>query len=173
MYKLSTAPWRFATVLLAVLVPWRIHAQPAVSAPDWRHIGNLVLDEALAGAASGPCKRVWYGAGGMLYVRSASGRVYQTADLESWQASTAQVPPARTNVAVGTLPEPGAQTRALPGDGSRVYAFGEYVYRSEDGGAHWENATFHRGTSLGETRIGATSLIGGTVADLAIDPGNG
>jgi len=162
MYKLSTAPWRFAPVLLAVLAPWRIHAQPAVPSPDWRHIGNFVLDEALAGVASGPCTRVWYGPGGVLYVQTSSGRLYQTADLESWQASTAQMPPARTNVAVGTLPEPGAQTRALPGDGSRVYAFGEYVYRSEDGGAHWENATFHRGTSL----------IGGTVADLAIAPGN-
>jgi uncharacterized protein (TIGR03437 family) len=165
MYKLSTAPWRFATVLLAVLAPWRVQAQPAAATgltPDWRHIGNLVLDESLAGAASGPCKRVWYGPGGMLYVQTASGRVYQTADLESWQASNAQVPPAATNAAVGTLPEPGAQTRAINGSGSRVYAFGEYVYRSEDGGAHWENATFHRGTSL----------IGSGVADLAIAPGN-
>ena len=168
MYKLSTAPWRFATVLLVILAPWRVQAQPATVGaaagliPDWRRIGNLVLDEALAGAASGPCKRVWYGPGGMLYVQAASGRVYQTADLESWQASNAQVPPAATNAAVGILPEPGAQTRALTGSGSRVYAFGEYVYRSEDGGAHWENATFYRGTSL----------IGGGVADLAIAPGN-
>jgi len=43
-----------------------------------------------------------------------------------------------------------------------VYAFGQYVYRSEDAGAHWENATVFRGTSL----------IGGGVADLAIAPGN-
>ena len=98
----------------------------------------------------------------MLFVQTGSGRVYQTADLESWQTSGALVPPAATNAAVGILPEPGAQARALAGDGSRVYAFGEYVYRSEDGGTHWENATFYRGTSL----------IGGGIADLAIAPGN-
>ena len=130
-------------------------------------IGNLVVDEALAGAASGPCKRVWYGAGGTLYVQTGSGRVYQTADLESWQASGAQAPPAGNNVAVRILPEPGAQTRAFPGDGSRVYAFGDFVYRSEDGGAHWENVTVYRGASLD-----ATSMIGGAVSDLAIAPGN-
>ena len=166
MYKLSTAPWRLATVLLVILAPWRALAQPApllaAVTPDWRHIGNLVVDEALAGAASGPCKRVWYGPGGILYVQTGSGRVYQTADLESWTASNALAPPAGANTAVGTLPEAGAQTRAFPGDASRVYAFGEYVYRSEDGGAHWENATVYRGTSL----------IGGGVADLAIAPGN-
>lgn len=172
MYKLSTAPWRLATVLLAVLAPWLAHAQPAPPAmgaglvPDWRHIGNFVLDGALAGAASGPCKRVWYGPGGIIYVQTGDvkngSRVYQTADLESWQASSAPVPPAGPNAAVGSLPEAGVQTRALPGDGRRVYAFGEYVYRSEDGGAHWENTTIYRGTSL----------IGGGVADLAIAPGN-
>jgi hypothetical protein len=48
-----------------------------------------------------------------------------------------------------------------------VYAFGAYVYRSEDGGIHWENATVYRGTSLG-----ATSMIGGSVFDLAIAPDN-
>ncbi len=159
MYKLSTAPWRFATVLVVILAPWEVLAQ---TAPDWRHIGNFVLDQGLAGPASGPCKRVWYGPGGMLLVQNASGRVYQTADLESWQASNVPVPPAGVNAMVVTLPEPGAQTRALAGDASRVYAFGESVYRSEDGGAHWENATVYRGTSL----------IGGGVADLAIAPGN-
>ena len=171
MYKLSTAPWRLATVLFVSLASQRAYAQTAppvtVLTPDWRHIGNFVVDEELAGAASGPCKRVWYGPGGVLYVQTASGRVYRTADLESWQASNAQVPPAGINAAVRILPEPGAQTRAFPGDSSRVYAFGEYVYRSEDGGAHWENATIYRGDSPG-----ATSLIGGAVADLAIAPGN-
>jgi uncharacterized protein (TIGR03437 family) len=109
----------------------------------------------------------------LLYVQTASGRVYQTADLESWQASGAKVPPAGTNAVVGILPEPGAQTRALPGDGNRIYAFGADVYRSEDGGAHWENATSYRAASLDESRLGGTSLIGGRVADLAIAPGNG
>ena len=165
MYKLSTAPWRFATVLVLLLEPWPAHAQsgPALGlAPDWRHIGNLVLDEPLAGTASGPCKRVWYGAGRTLYVETASGRVYQTADLENWQPSNASVPSSASNAVAASLPEPGAQTRALTEDTIRVYAFGEYVYRSEDGGAHWENTTVYRGSSM----------IGGGVADLVIAPGN-
>ena len=176
MYKLSTAPWRLATVLLVLLGPWRVGAQPAIGLaplpPDWRHIGNFVLDQALAGAASGPCKRVWYGPGGMLLVQTGSGRVYQTSDLESWQTSNALVPPVGANAIVGTLPEPGAQTRVLAGDNSRVYAFGEYVYRSEDGGKHWENATVYRGASVEGTPLSAPSLIGGAVADLAIAPSN-
>jgi uncharacterized protein (TIGR03437 family) len=178
MYKLSTAAWRLATVLLVILAPWRAGAQPASPVagpgltPDWRRIGNLVLDQALAGVASGPCKRVWFGPGGVLYVQTGSGRVYQTADLESWQASNALVPPAGNNALAGILPEAGAQTRAFPGDGSRLYAFGEYVYRSEDGGVHWENTTFYRGALPGGTSLGGTSLIGGAVSDLAIAPGN-
>ncbi len=168
MYKFSTAPWHLATVLVVTLAAGSADAQPQVPAAtagftaDWHHIGDYVLDEALAGAASGPCKRVWYGPSGMLYVQTGSGRVYRTADLENWQASSARVPFASANAAVGTLPEPGAQTRALPGDASRVYAIGEYVYRSEDGGLHWENTTVYRGASM----------IGGRVADLAIAPGN-
>jgi uncharacterized protein (TIGR03437 family) len=168
MYKLSTGPWRLATVLVVALAPRLAHAQAAPSpasaglTPDWRHIGSLVIDQGLAGAASGPCERVWYGPGGVLYVQTGSGRVYQTADLESWQTSSVKVPPAGINVVVESVPEPGVQTRAFPGAGGRVYAFGEYVYRSEDGGAHWENTTIYRGTSL----------IGGGVADLAIAPGN-
>lgn len=167
MYKLSTAPWRFATVLLIVVVPWLARAQvspptPAAGPnPDWRHIGSLVVDEALAGAASGPCKRVWYGPGGILYVQVDSGRVYHTADMEAWKVSDAYAPPAEKNAAVGSLPEAGAQTRALSADPSRVYAFGDNIYRSEDGGSHWENTTVLRGTSLI-----------GSVADLVIAPGN-
>ena len=156
MYKLSTAQWRLATVLATTLV-----AGPA-AAQNWTHIGNFVLDRGLAGAASGPVKRVWYGPGGALYAQTRVGRMYQTVDLENWQPSGASVHSVATNARVRTLPETGAQTRALPGDNGKVYAFGENVYRSEDGGAHWENVTVYRGASI----IGA-------VADLAIAPGNG
>ena len=73
MYKLSTGQWRFATVLLAAMAGARIHAQAVPSAVpnavpnvDWRRIGNSVVDEALAGLASGPVSRIWYGPGGVL-----------------------------------------------------------------------------------------------------------
>jgi len=98
----------------------------------------------------------------MLYAQTRAGRVYQTADLESWQESGVAVAPAGASAVVRTLPEAGARARALDGEIGRVYAFGDFVYRSEDGGAHWENLTGFRGASI----------IGGSLADLAIAPGN-
>jgi uncharacterized protein (TIGR03437 family) len=63
---------------------------------------------------------------------------------------------------VPRLPEEGAQTRAAAGDPGRIYAFGSFVYRSDDGGAHWENVSGFRGASL----------IGIALRDLVIAPGN-
>jgi uncharacterized protein (TIGR03437 family) len=88
--------------------------------------------------------------------------VYQTADLENWQASAAAPPPPAANVVVPRLPEEGAKTRAVVGDPTRIYAFGSFVYRSDDGGAHWENVSGFRGASL----------IGIGLTDLVIAPGN-
>ncbi len=148
-------------------LPWRPPSRPRQrrrpTDPDWRHIGNLVLDEALAGAASGPCKRVWYGPGGMLFVQTGSGRVYQTADLESWQASNAQAPPAGINAAVGKSAGAGSadpRIRRRRRAGCMRSANTSIAQRMAE--SHWENATVYRGTSL----------IGGGVADLAIAPGN-
>ena len=164
MYKLSTAQWRLATVLLSTFVAGRAVGQ-AVPAPaattDWRHIGNFTVELGLAGPASGPVLRVWYGTGGTLFAQTETGRIYQTSDLENWQRTTTAAPPTVGNAKAQTLPEAGAQTRALAGDNNRVYAFGNFVYRSEDGGAHWENMTAYRGASLI-----------GSVVDLAIAPGN-
>ena len=165
MYKLSTAQWRLATVLLSTFVAGRAAGQavpPPAPLADWRHIGNFTVELGLAGPASGPAQRVWFGTGGMLLAQTAPGRVYQTADLENWQQTGAVAPPAVVNVKAQSLPEAGAQTRALTGDNGRVYAFGNFVYRSDDGGAHWENMTLYRGASL----------VGGGLVDLAISPGN-
>lgn len=163
MYKMSTAQWRLATVLVSTLGAGFAAAQGVAGVGvDWRHIGNSVLDRGLAGPASGPVKRVWYGAAGALNAQTRAGLVYQTADFENWKASAASVPPLGMNASARTLPEPGAQTRALPGENARVYAFGGNLYRSDDGGAHWENVTAYRGSSI----------IGGGIADLTIAPGN-
>ncbi|MDP9115479.1 MAG: hypothetical protein M3O20_17605, partial [Acidobacteriota bacterium] len=138
-------------------------APAPVPAPlaDWRHIGNFTVELGLAGAASGPVLRVWYGSGGTLFAQTEAGRVFQTPDLENWQRDTTAAPPAVGNAKTQTVPEAGAQTRAPAGDNNRMYAFGNFVYRSEDGGAHWENMTAFRGASLI-----------GSVVDLAIAPGN-
>ncbi len=164
MYKLSTAQWRLATVLLSTFVAGRALGQalpPAALTADWRHIGNFTVELGLAGPASGPVRRVWYGTGGALFAQTEPGRVYQTTDLENWQRTTAAAPPAIVNSKAQSLPEAGALTRALAGNDGRVYAFGNFVYRSDDGGAHWENMTAYRGVSLV-----------GSVVDLVIAPGN-
>jgi uncharacterized protein (TIGR03437 family) len=117
----------------------------------------------LAGLASGPVERVWYTEAGSLRIRTALQKVYETSDFEHWEAAPAgaAAPPAASGFAA-TLPEPDAHLRnpALPSP--RVYAFGEFVYRSDDSGWHWENTTAYRGVSI----------IGEDVADLAVSPAN-
>src|SRR5579862_1169300 len=113
-----------ATVLLAL----GLNAQ---NLPDWTHIGNSVVDEMLAGPASGPVSRVWYSAdGSTLVVLTPSGRVYQTSDFENWSPFTAMSIP--TPVASGvpaSLPENGAQVRTRTAQVTRFYAFASFVYR--------------------------------------------
>jgi len=146
-----------ATVLLAIA----LHAQ---APPDWRRIGNSVVDEMLAGPASGPVDRVWYSPdGSTLFLLTASGRAYQTSDFENWQPLAVTTPPAPVLAAVPlTLPENGAQPRTRPTQVSRFYAFADFVYRSDDGGSSWNNLTGFR----------SRSMIGPAMRDLAVSPAN-
>ncbi|MGH9592287.1 MAG: hypothetical protein ACRD5L_04295, partial [Bryobacteraceae bacterium] len=90
-----------------------------------------------------------------------AGKIFETNDFETWQGAPpdTSVPPVPVTQA-SHPPEAGAQVRQS--SGSRLYAFGIYVYRSDDTGAHWSNLTaFH-----------SRSLIGGPLFDLAISPVN-
>src|SRR5579863_1995015 len=97
-----------ATVLSAVGVLAQ-SAAPSVPAPcgaspsagvaatgspsgDWRRVGNSSIDLSLAALAAGPVDRVWYSASGSLLIHTASGRVFETSDSETWHRSAAQVP---------------------------------------------------------------------------------
>jgi len=161
MCKRATVPILIATVLLAGLGQAQA---PPPSSPNWRHIGNWVVERSLAGPASGPVARVWYSQdGATLFLQAGSGRLYQTADLENWRQSTVAPPPMPDNALVPRLPEQGAQARMQPGQRARVYAFGKFVYRSDDGGSSWENLTVYH----------SASIVGGGLRDLAIAPGNG
>ena len=161
MCNRATVPILIATVLLAGLGQAQA---PPPSSPNWRHIGNWVVEKSLAGPASGPVARVWYSQdGATLFLQTSSGRFYQTADLENWRPSTAAPPPMPANALVPQLPEAGANTRMQPGQRARVYAFGNFVYRSDDGGSSWENLTVYH----------SASIVGAGLRDLAIAPGNG
>ena len=142
-------------------------AQPASQPiPDWYHVGNALVDLSLAGLATGPVERVWYSAdGGTLYAAASSGstakKTFETSDFEKWSASQAAAPAIADLSADATnLPEFGARLKGFNGQRSTMYAFGAYVYQSQNGGASWDNVTGFQGRSI----------IGDGVRDLAVSP---
>lgn len=133
----------------------------AQAAPDWYHVGNSLEDLSLAGLATGPVDRVWYSADGATLYASASGKTFETNDFDRWVASQAEAPPAVDLSTEGTaLPEPGARLKGFNGQRSTIYAFGAFVYQSQNGGSSWDNLTAYQGRSI----------IGDGVRDLAVSP---
>jgi len=122
--------------------------------PDasWHRVGTTTVAEGLAGPATGAVTNVWY-RGGSLLARTASGRVFESADLSHWRLNTAGIPPAFDSMAsdarasAATLPETGARVVVA---GDRLYASGvNYLYSSRDGGTTWVNLTAANLTSSG------------------------
>jgi uncharacterized protein (TIGR03437 family) len=119
------------------------------TAPAWRKVGGAAIDLSLASPATGPVDRVWFSPGGVLFARTASGRIFRTADFELWAPAPPDTEvPATAGAAVVRLPEPGAQTLAAPGDGGAVFGLGRQVSRSQDGGRTWANLTGYHGRSV-------------------------
>ena len=138
-------------------------AATAQTAPDWRKVGGASVGLALAAPATGPVDRVWFsGDGSVLYARTSSGRVFQTADFETWsQNANAPEPLLAAPAAAARLPEQGARVVAAAGL-TRAYALGHQVYRSDDGGRSWINLTAYR----------SEAVIGFGQHDLAVSPAN-
>src|SRR5439155_4899759 len=90
--------------------------------PSWRRIGGAAIDLALASPASGPVSRVWFSPdGGRLYALTASGRLFESADLEKWSvAANPSQPPNVGSTAAVRLPATGA--RLYPQNSGRVFA---------------------------------------------------
>lgn len=154
-------PWAriifVATFGLALATP--AEAQTG-RASDWRHVGNTAVELGLAGLASGPVERVWY-AQNSLRIRTGIGKLFETDDFSAWRPldGSALIPPVPQDSA-RTLPEDGARVRIAARDPLRMYAFGRFVHRSDDGGRHWENVTGYKGISI----------IGDSLKDLAVAP---
>jgi uncharacterized protein (TIGR03437 family) len=138
-----------ATVLSILPAALGQAPQPA---PEWFHIGNSLLNLSLADLATGPVKRVWYSAdGGTLYANTALGKTFETSDFDTWKVSTAVPASPQAVAAAGIrLPEPGAQVRGQ-------YAFGRFVYRSQNLGASWDNLTALRSRSIIGTPLDAVA----------------
>lgn len=150
----------FGAILFIALAAPAIAQAPV--RPQWRHIGNSGIDLSLASPASGPVDRVWFSAdGSRLFARTGSGRVFETADFEKWQPSTATPPDSADPAATPRFPPAGSvkiRTNAL--NPARLYAFGAQVFRSDDGGSSWSNVTAYRNRSI----------IAGGMRDLAVSP---
>jgi uncharacterized protein (TIGR03437 family) len=158
MYKSATVRVIAATLCTALY----LHAQnPGPQTSSWRQIGNALIDRSLAGLATGPVDRVWYSAdGSQLLIRTASGSVFATSDFETWQPSSAAASAPVTRSGAPSLPEAGAVTRSARANSARLYAFGKFVYKSDDDGASWDNLTAFRNASI----------IGSGLRDLAVSP---
>jgi uncharacterized protein (TIGR03437 family) len=118
----------------------------------------------LAGLATGPVERVWYAPdGSRLFIRTALGQVWETADFETWKAAEQAAAEPVARFTPSRLPENGARVRTPPGQAfGNIYAFGKFAWRSSDSGASWDNLTGYRDTSL----------LGVGLADLAVSPRN-
>src|SRR5262245_21547654 len=105
--------------------------------------------------------RVWYSVNGdRLFARTSGGQTYETKDFESWKPASlplAALAPVFEARAFRTR-ETGAIVRLA--DARRYYAAGRFVWRSEDGGRSWANATGYKNSSI----------LGEGHSDVAISP---
>ena len=128
---------------------------------NWRRLGRPSLNTNLAGPATGPLAAVWYSPdGGTLFAETSSGRVYQTADFETWSSSDATPPEAAQPVLPARRPEPQADVVAVSGDTRRYWSLGRSLLSSDDGGLTWTNLS-----GPGE------GVIGSGQHDIAVRPG--
>src|SRR4051794_13545466 len=130
---------------------------------NWRKVDSSAVDLLLASPATGPVQKVWFSRdGGVLYARTRTGKVFETADYEIWQPSDGAVEPAPLMPAppVSRIPEPGS--RVVGGSFGRIYALGRQLFRSEDGGRTWENLSAFK----------TDSVIGFVQNSVAISPSN-
>lgn len=127
---------------------------------DWQRVGSTVMDLSLASPAGGPVDRVWYSAdGSRFFARTQVGRVWQTADFESWQPANGVEVPERSSPLTGPG---GAFAISHPLRATRAFAVGQFAYRSDDGGLNWANLT----------NAGGHSILGDRLVDAAISPRN-
>ena len=139
------------------------HALAQTTGLDWRHIGNTAIDLAFPSVATGPVDRVWYSSdGSTLYVRTLSGRIFQTTTFEQWRRvlDSKVVPPNRENPQTPSVPEPKLKVTAQVAGSGRLYGVGRDAYRSDDSGLSWSNLTAYKGLSI----------LGGELSDVAASP---
>jgi uncharacterized protein (TIGR03437 family) len=95
-----------------------------------------------------------------LFAQLGSGTIVVTDDFENWTAAGNVDIPAPAPVSPVRLPEARSAVAEVPLQRSRLYAAGQYAYRSDDGGSSWTNLT----------AIRAQSILGERLLDVAVSP---
>ncbi len=115
---------------------------------DWRKVGGSAVELSLAAPATGPVETVWFsGNGSTLFAKTRSGIVFQTTDFETWvPAQDAAPAPSPVSATAARLPESGA--RVIAGNRFHIYALGNQLFRSDDGGHTWANLTAFKSESV-------------------------
>ena len=139
----------WAAALLLVLTGAAAFAQIR---PDWRRVGSSSVELSLASAATGPVGQVWFSPEGtQLFAQTKSGQTFVTSDFETWSPAAGAIPPPEGGLQPAEparLPEPGALAVAVAPDRGRIYALGQQLSRSDDGGRSWTNLTLYRSASV-------------------------
>jgi uncharacterized protein (TIGR03437 family) len=134
-----------------------------VPALEWRRVGPTNLELGLASPAGGPVDRVWFSAdGARLFARLGSGGIFVTDDFENWVTAVDVEVPTPPPALPVRLPEPKSRVAEVALQRSRMYAAGQYAYRSDDGGSSWTNLTAVR----------AQSILGERLLDVTVSPRN-
>jgi uncharacterized protein (TIGR03437 family) len=123
------------------------------------------VEQRLSAPATGPVERVWFSQqGGVLFARTRSGKIFQTADFATWTSAANAVEPPQSVplVSPARLPEPGLRMVTAAADPGRIYGLGRQLFSSDDGGQSWADLTAFR----------STSVVGGGMHDLAVAPGD-
>uniref|UniRef100_Q01SS6 Glycosyl hydrolase, BNR repeat-containing protein n=1 Tax=Solibacter usitatus (strain Ellin6076) TaxID=234267 RepID=Q01SS6_SOLUE len=135
--------------LRSVILALALAGLAAAQSATWRKVGSSAVELMLASPATGPVENVWFSRdGGILYARTRSGKVFETADYEIWQPSSSAAEPATLTPApaVARIPEPGS--RVVGGSFGRIYALGRQLFRSDDGGRSWESLSAFKTDSV-------------------------
>ena len=163
--RARTRQLRCMRLILTLALGVSVLAHPgAAQSPAWSRVGGLGVEAGLAGPAGAPVSQVAFTLdAGSVVVRTAGGRRWISADRgETWNAvATAAIAAViRPEIDEDAFPPPSAPDARVvrhPSAG-RLYALGEGLWTSYDGGETW--------TTLAENG----EIIGGPQADIAFDP---
>ena len=143
----SRAGWAAAFLLLLAGT-----VASAQTRPDWRKVGSSSVELSLASAATGPVGQVWFSPDGrQLFARTNGGRSFVTTDFETWSSVAGVVPVPEGSLQPAEparLPEAGALAVMAAADRGHIYAIGQQLSRSDDGGRSWINLTQYRSASV-------------------------